>query len=119
MRNALSFLGYALLIAMILHVACRHGTKWEFGRYGMPRTLVAADGVSYLDGTEIDEYSLALARSGNEEEVWLAIYAIIGTILAYGTYSILMQRRRYFAAFYRELERLHREQDARRARRGR
>jgi hypothetical protein len=64
--------------------------NWELGRYYMPRMIVSADGTHFLNGEEIDAFSLAVVRTGMEEEMLLGILA---TVVA-GMCWISWQRRK-------------------------
>jgi hypothetical protein len=108
MSKAAGCLGTILFLALIVHQACRYGTWWEFGRYGMPRSLVAADGRSHPDGTTLDPVTEAIYRSGHEEEAWLACLAFFVVAGAYGVYVNLVVPRRTKAVFDREIRRLDR-----------
>jgi hypothetical protein len=103
MSKFLCWVGGLVYLGLIVHYVARYGSWWEFGRYGMPRSLVAADGVSHLDGTPIEAVTLSLVRSGREEEVYLACAAVIVAGLLYVFLLARSMYRRYMAAFDREL----------------
>ena len=66
-----------------------YGVRWESGpKYGMPATLVAADGEHFPNGEPLDLISRALVKTGAEEELWLAAIAF-NTVA--GTYLLRMQ----------------------------
>ena len=64
MRNLLPWIGPVVFAALIVNFAVGYGKEWEFGRLGMPDTLLAADGEHYPNGEEVDPMTLAMARSG-------------------------------------------------------
>jgi|GEM_PF-5827584 len=96
MSRILELLGGALVAALVWHFVTGYGSQWEVGRYGMPRPLVAADG-RYLDGTKIDDVTLALVRAGKHEEVFLAGLCVCGLFLAWYVFNVVqiirLQRR--------------------------
>ncbi|HWB12939.1 MAG TPA: hypothetical protein VG826_27185 [Pirellulales bacterium] len=49
---------------------------WEFGRYGMPRTLVSADGRHFKSGEPLGPITTALVKSGHEEDCYLGLVGI-------------------------------------------
>jgi len=65
--------GSLLMVILLLNFGLQYGNRWECGQYGMPRTLVAPDGVSYPDGKVIDPITASLIRAGVEEEVFLGM----------------------------------------------
>ena len=84
----------ALYAALVINFLSGYGSCWECGRYGMPSTLLAADGRHYPDGSEVDEVTLAMARSGHEEETYLFIFGILGCVLVVGSWLIWCDRRK-------------------------
>jgi len=83
MRNG-GLIGLVLFGLLTLRQVVTYGREWHFGKYGMPATLLAADGRHYLDGSEIDEGSLALARSGFEEPLELGMVTVLaGCVVVY------------------------------------
>jgi hypothetical protein len=82
MRMLLAWLGPLVMAALLVHCALGHGEEWTFGRLGMPETLLDADGNRYADGREIDSVSLAIARSGYEQEIWLAAVVVLVVLVA-------------------------------------
>ena len=77
------YLGWGVIVCSSVYILLGHGTRWEFGpRYGMPKALVAPDGIHHLDGSEINLFTLATIRAGNEEEILLAGFVFLGLLLA-------------------------------------
>ncbi len=58
-----------------------YGSRWELGRFGMPRAMVSSDGQTFADGTPVDPMSGILIRSGLEEEVELAFMIVLLIVL--------------------------------------
>jgi hypothetical protein len=81
-KDIWDYLFWPVLFAGIGWMIYTHGTRWEFGRYGMPRPLVAEDGWHYLDGAEVDGISLSLYRAGRHEEVMLALVLFMAVMFA-------------------------------------
>ena len=73
--------GWLFILGLMIYHASQFGTRWEFGRYGMPRTLVDASGLAHPDGTPIDSITLMTIRAGIEEEVMLVICIFLAVIL--------------------------------------
>lgn len=89
-----SFFGY-LLFLVIQH----HGTRWEFGTYGLPTVLIASDGWRYLDGVPVEPTILAIVEADMEVPVQLVIYSLVGAwalLMAY--YCRQMNRNRRIIA---------------------
>jgi hypothetical protein len=63
---------------LLLNSVRHYGNRWEFGQYGMPESLLAADGQHYLDGTAIDPTILHLIQSGYEAEFFLGVVLFVG-----------------------------------------
>ncbi len=76
MKAVIPLLGWAIFLYGAIHFVSSKGSQWEFGRYYMPRTLVAADGCCYPDGEPIPLPILALVRADIEEEVTLALVGV-------------------------------------------
>lgn len=72
MSRATAFLGWLVFITSIVMNVVNYRVRWEFGRYGMPRSLIGPTG-TYRDGTVPDPLSRTLAESGFEEEVHLLL----------------------------------------------
>lgn len=70
---------------------------WEFGRYGMPRSLVDATGTHYADGTPIFPIEQKLIRSGQEEEfrlmMLLVLLFLVGNVIALMWRYIVVDRK--------------------------
>lgn len=58
-----------------------YGTQWEWGRYGLPRSLVTPDAVHYLDGTPVNLLQAQFIRARIEEEVFLVIASVLAILL--------------------------------------
>ena len=70
------WLGWLLLAFLIVNFLAGYGTRWQLGRYAMPKSLLAPDG-KHLDGSEPDDVTLALAQRGIEEESYLVALGIL------------------------------------------
>lgn len=81
MDRFFSFIAYAFFGYIAFLLVVHHGTRWEFGAYSLPHALVAADGVSYLDGTPVEPAILSIVQADIEVEVQLVIYSIVGVWL--------------------------------------
>lgn len=73
--------GPLFMLGLLFYQASLFGTRWEFGRYGMPHTLVDASGFARPDGTPLDSLTLMLVRSGIEEEAELLTCGVLAVIL--------------------------------------
>ena len=72
-----------LLFCFLACYAGGRGTHWEFGRYGMPRTLVDADGVHDCGGWKLNPTQLAMIERDIEEEMMLGMVALNIALLGY------------------------------------
>jgi len=77
MRFIAPVLGWLIFLGTGVQFLAGYGTRWEFGPYGFPVSLVASDGCHYLDGVAIDPITLALIRSGHEQDVGLALLVLL------------------------------------------
>lgn len=77
MKNGGAIVGVGLVLLLTLRQVATYGREWQFGKYGMPASLLAADGWHYRDGTEVDGFSLALVRAGYEEPLELFLVGMI------------------------------------------
>lgn len=87
-----AFFGYA---AYLLHL--HYGQRWEFGEYGLPHALIAADGMHYLDGTEVELAVRSIVEVDLEVEVQLVLYSIVAVWLF------------FMVRIYRQMERSRRQ----------
>jgi hypothetical protein len=106
-------LGYGLLAALGWHFVEGFGSRWEFGRHCMPKSLVAQDGVHYLDGTTIDSITLSAVRNGNEEDVLLTMTCVIGLLLGWWAVGLLQiaNLKKRSLKLDRLMARIHEKQD--------
>jgi hypothetical protein len=81
-RNIWNRLFWVCLAAFVLYNLYGYGRHWEFGRYFMPRSLVAADGLHYLDGMPINSINRGFIAADIEEEVALVCLAILFAVYA-------------------------------------
>ncbi len=100
--------GILFFLAICGHLVSQWGTHWEFGRYGMPRTLVGASGMAHPDGSPIDPITLAMLRSGIEEDVMLALCGILVVLLIMLVFTVRkgIAVRKQLAAAHAESARL-------------
>jgi len=75
-----------LFLCLVACCAGGRGTHWEFGRYGMPRTLVSDDGRHDRGGWELNPMQLAMIERDIEEEVMLGLVALNAALLGYWAY---------------------------------
>lgn len=99
--------GLALMLFAVVHFVGQHGRQWEFGRYGMPRTLLAADGRHLLDGSPALPYEVWLIRNGIEEEVMLGAVTFIVVCLGFTVRAVRAANRSQ-----QELERIYEQRAA-------
>ncbi len=95
------------MLGLVIYHASLLGTRWEFGRYFMPRTLVDASGFARPDGTPLDAFTLMMVQSGIEEEAELfmcGVLAVVLTMLALVIRQGIVIRKR-LAASRAELDR--------------
>lgn len=69
--------GWIILFILLGNSALQYGNRWEFGKYGMPQSLVAPDGQHYTDGSLIDPISRQLIALGIEQEAFLLLLAFM------------------------------------------
>jgi len=84
MKFATTWWGPLFILILVSRLGLQYGQRWEFGRYGMPRSLLRSDGValSYADGTPVDPINAWLIRAQREEEFILVLLLII--MVAFG-----------------------------------
>ncbi len=95
------------MLGLVVYHASLFGTRWELGRYFMPRTLVDASGFARPDGTPLDAFTLLVVQSGIEEEAELfmcGVLAVVLTMLALVVRQGVVIRKR-LAASRAELDR--------------
>src|ERR1700726_3794073 len=85
-------LGLVLFVGLVVNYLAGYGTRWQLGRYAMPKTLLAADGKTHPDGSECDDVTLALVRRDIEEESYLVA---LGILLVLFTVAAFQMRRWY------------------------
>lgn len=94
MKNGWAIVGGGLFLLLTLRQAAMYGREWDFGGdYGLPVIVLAADGRHYRDGSEIDDITLAIARSGHEEGLELLLMGVIVSAVAYVVWSRVRIRR--------------------------
>ncbi len=97
-------LGYAgcLIPVFLIYEKCRQfGNRWTFGRYGIPRSVLAADCEHYADGGNIDPLTQWLIQCQCEEE-----FAAFGLLILTGLLGALLwqvRRRRKLLAQLEDL----------------
>ena len=69
------------MLGLVVYHASLFGTRWECGRYYMPRTLIDASGFARPDGTPLDSFTLMMVRSGIEEEAELFMCGVLAVVL--------------------------------------
>lgn len=97
MNRFYSFVAYAFFTYMAYMVVIHHGQRWEFGEYGLPRALIAADGMHYLDGAEVELAIRSIVQADLEVEVQLVLYSIVAVWLF------------FMVRLYRSMERSRRQ----------
>jgi hypothetical protein len=75
--------GYLLFAGLLVACLRGYGTRWEFGRLGLPREAIGPDG-RYPDGRAADPLLRALATSGWDQElmaglvlVWIGLMVLV------------------------------------------
>jgi hypothetical protein len=107
MKSLIPWLGPVAFLLLGVYVLSQCGSHWRFGgRYGMPTTLLDESGTAYLDGTSVDAITLALAKSGFEQELCLVLVVVI---VASAVWIVIVIRRgqrhrRRIDAMRRELQ---------------
>src|ERR1700733_5342424 len=76
-RMLLRWWGPLLVLFLAVRFGCYYSSRWEFGRLGMPSSLLANDGKHYADGAEVDDVTLMIIRSGREQEFNLGIAFVV------------------------------------------
>lgn len=98
--------GWAFFLAVCGHQAWTYGVEWEFGRYGMPVSLVAPDGLHYQNGRELDPLTRYLINAGLQPECNLVLALLLSAAAAY-----LVRQVRQTYRMEVELFRLRREHE--------
>jgi hypothetical protein len=108
MKQILPWLGPLVFLGLVVNFACQYGQQWRFGRYGMPSSLLSPDGRTYIDGkTEVDPVTLAMARSGKEEECYLGALLVLIILAALVVREMRGLYRMQMKEVDRELRRIH------------
>ncbi len=94
MGKLVSLSGWAIFLVVLAGTAMECGKRWEFGAQGF-NTLVAEGGQHYKDHTEIDQFTLALHKSGHEGSIQLAMLGIIGAGFAYVAWAAYRSSRQW------------------------
>jgi hypothetical protein len=76
--------GTVYLVVCLLRMNDGEGVYWTRDRFGMRRTLVAADGWHYPTGEEIDPFTRLLANSGLEGLLMLLSAGCLGGLISVG-----------------------------------
>ncbi len=77
MRNGWIIASGGLFLLLTVHQVATYGRDWQVGKYGMPSSILAADGCHYGDGEEVDPITLALVRSGYLELAELLLTGVV------------------------------------------
>jgi hypothetical protein len=75
MKRIFVYAGPLFFLLLTLNQVRHYGSRWEFGRMGMPVTIASAD------GTKIDPLTQTLARSGAEEGAMLGLLLYMGVCI--------------------------------------
>jgi len=94
MKGIVPWCGWLLFAGLGVNFASHYGTQWEFGRHWMPKALLAPDGCHYADGEEIDPVSGAIARSGKEEEGFLAVVILVVGLVSFAAWKMIRRYRK-------------------------
>lgn len=86
--------GWAIFAFVLVGTMRQYGVRWEVGPQGF-NTLVASDGEHYRDGTPIDQFTLAMHKSGHEGSIQLAMLGIIGAGFAYVAWAAYRSSRQW------------------------
>ena len=73
MNRLFVFIALMFPVVFTFFWATTYDRHWTFGRYGMPRTLLSADGAHFKSGEPLGPITTALVESGHEEEVYLGV----------------------------------------------
>ena len=103
MKAIIAAAGWIFFAVLVGHFFAGHGSRWTAGRDGMPRSLVAKDGVHYQDGSAIDEWTLEGIKADREEEFYLALVIVSGVTLGVWAWKL---RKAYQRSLWREERRL-------------
>jgi hypothetical protein len=72
-----SALATLIFIGLVIRYLCAYGGEWEFSLRGIPLPALSADGSTYRNGSEIDDISRGLIRSGLYEVYMGAMLGIV------------------------------------------
>lgn len=102
--DIIGWAGIGLFMVLLANFLLGYGTRWEFGAWGMPSTLLDETGTRHPDGTPVEDVTLALARSGYEQQAYWAVLLLILCLALW----VLYEARR----LYRTLKRLHETEES-------
>lgn len=106
MQRIMSLSGWVLFLVSAAYVAAGYGTRWEIGRYCMPRTIVADQEKGRLDRAGERSSSTSGAAATGEEEVMLVLVGLLGLSLMAAAIAVrryLRAARTYQEAYDRQL----------------
>ena len=92
--HRLAWAGPLAMLLLFGQFAFRGGETWEFGRYGMPHTRLAADGVHLADCRPVSPVDGVLIRAGIEEEFYLTMLVLSGLFTVAAVLVIRSARRK-------------------------
>lgn len=82
MNRLYSLVTCAFFAYLAYKLAVHHGSRWEFGAYGLPQPLLAPDGLQYQDGTVVEPLIRQLVAADVIVEVQLVALALVALWLA-------------------------------------
>ena len=83
MNRIFSAVTVVFLVGVTIFAVRGYGVRWTFGRYAMPRSVLALDRLHYLNGDEIDPVTRAAVSADREEEIMLALVSVVASLLAW------------------------------------
>ena len=85
MKNGWAIFGWSslplVLICQSVNGVHTFGRQWTWGKYGMPRSVVAANGNTFADGTPINPIAKIIIQQG-EEDIYLIMLIGIAALFA-------------------------------------
>lgn len=97
--------GPLFMLVLVVYQVSLYGTRWEFGRYFMPRTMVDASGLFHPNGTPLGPFEVMVVQSGIEEE--LELFMCVLLVVLFTMLALIVRRgnvlRRQLAASRAEL----------------
>jgi hypothetical protein len=101
MKSPAGLAGCLVFAAIIMIFLSGFGSRWAFGRLGLPEPIIDARG-RYPDGSMVDPVNQALVASGYHQEASWALVLLVVSVFA--RLAILIRQRNRVWREYQEVQ---------------